>query len=190
MSSRQETGGGSPRGERNAPRKRRPPWGNLLDGKPIQRQTWVFDEKLDLGDDFVLQLQHLKMLRLKNHYGIFGGDFDYPIKGVAPSDWVPWYKLALAIASQLDDSLKIVDAKPRAQTAARWRGVDGRALLSMVEACRDAYPHRSEQWCLDRLYKAIPALRKTPWKQLLVRYHEAKKHFGATKRRRNSKAAS
>ena len=81
----------------------------------------------------------MKMLRLKGYYGIFGGDFDYPIKDLGPSDWVPWYKLALAIASELDESLKIVDAKPRSKTAPRWRGGEGRVLLSLVKALSDAH---------------------------------------------------
>ena len=157
-------------------RKSRPPWGNLFGGKPIERRAWYFNQTVDLGDDLVLKLQHLKMLQLKNYYGIFGGDFDYPIKGVRPSDWVPWYELALAIASELDDSLKIVDAKPRGKTAPRWRGVEGRVLLSMVKAYQDAYPSLSVRSCLVRLLKRNPALGKS-LNQLVVRYYEAKKHF-------------
>ncbi|MGA8699816.1 MAG: hypothetical protein WB689_39520 [Xanthobacteraceae bacterium] len=30
-------------------------------GKPIERQAWYFNDKLDLGDDLVLQLQHMSM---------------------------------------------------------------------------------------------------------------------------------
>ena len=107
MAVQRDAGGVGARAKGKARRKRRPrpPWGSLLGGKPIERQAWVFNQKLDLGDDLVLQLQHMSMLKLKHYYGIFGGDFDYPIKGVGPSDWVPWYRLALAIALELDDSL-------------------------------------------------------------------------------------
>ena len=172
-------------------RKSRPPWGNLFGGKPIERWAWYYNQKVDLGDDLVLRQRHMRMLQLKEYYGIFGGNFDYPIEGVGPSDWVPWYKLALAIASELDDSLKIVDAKPCGKTSPRWRGVEGRVLLSMVKAYRDIYPGRSTRWCLSRLLKQNPAFAKS-LAQLEVRYYEAKKHFdfGTTKRQRNHKAAS
>ena len=55
------------------------------------------------------------MLRLKRYYGIEGGEHDPPV-GVAPAsvDWRPWYELALAVASELDESLKVVDTTSHA----------------------------------------------------------------------------
>jgi hypothetical protein len=99
MSSRHNRSATSARGERNAPRKRRPPWGGLLGGKPIKRQVWNFDERIDLGEEHVRRMQFFRMRLLKEHYNIIGGD-EYPIKGVVAAGWLPWYQLALAIASE------------------------------------------------------------------------------------------
>ena len=49
------------------------------------------------------------MRRLKTRYGIIGGDHEYPTEGVGHIDWLPRYELALRLASDLDDSLKIAD---------------------------------------------------------------------------------
>jgi hypothetical protein len=131
------------------------------------------------------------MLRIKEHYQILGGNYEYPIKGLASHDWVPWYQLALVIASELDDSLKIVDAGPRGKTAPRWRGLEGRVLLDLVEAIREAYPHRSVRWCLKQMQTTQPAYGGPDrLDQLVVRYQEAKKYFGATKRARNREPTS
>ena len=69
------------------------------------------------------------MLALKEHYRIEG-----------ESGWKPWYTLALAIASNFDDGLKIVDFKsaPPAKTQKRWRGVAGLVLLKEVQAALDS----------------------------------------------------
>src|SRR4029077_4017442 len=47
-----DAGGVGARAKGKARRKRRlrPPWGGLLGGKPIERQAWYFNDKLDLGD--------------------------------------------------------------------------------------------------------------------------------------------
>ena len=57
-------------------RRPRPPWDGILGGKPIERYAWNFNEKIDLGEQWVRQLQYYKMLQLKEHYGIYGGDND------------------------------------------------------------------------------------------------------------------
>jgi hypothetical protein len=169
-------------------RRLRPPWGNILGGKPIERQAWMFDEIIELGDELTRQLQYIKMLRLVTHYRIVG-DVDYPVKGVTAAG-LAWYELAVAIASDLDDSLKIAEALPRARTAARWRSSEGRALLVLVDAMREARPGRSIRWCLQELRKRSPGLEKISLKQLDVRYHEAKKHFAATEKARKQNRRS
>jgi hypothetical protein len=160
----------------------RPPWGKLLGGKPIERHTYLFDEKIALDEGFVRQQQHLKMQRLLRHYGIVGHVPRYPVAGVGDTSWLVWYNLALAIASELDDSLHIIDAKPRGKTAPRWRGLEGHLLLCLVNALRESRPSRSVRWCLSRLRTAHPSSwGRMPLKQLLVRYHEAKRYHHSTK---------
>ena len=165
-----------------------PPWGNILGGESIERQGWHFNSRVVLGEDYVQQEQYARMLRLMKHYQILGGDYDYPIQGDGPTDWLPWYSLALAIASELDESLKVIDAKPRGRTAPRWRGPEGRMLLTLVEACRVAYPGRSVRWCLEQLRKKDPGYG--PLNQLVVRYYEAKAYFSSTEQARNQEPAS
>ena len=140
MAVQRRAGGGKKHASDKVRRKRRPrpPWGNLLGGKPIKRHGYAFGQKIDLGEDRVRLLQHAKMLKLKRHHKIDGGDYAYPIKGVGAAEWLPWYQLALAIASHLDDSLKIVDASPPGKTAPRWRGIEGQLLLNLVELVETA----------------------------------------------------
>src|SRR5262245_51971776 len=80
-------------------RRRRPPWGNLLGGKPIKRYELLADEKIDLGDDFTRENQYFRMKSLLRHYGIVGHVPTYPVAGLDDSGWWRWYELALAIAS-------------------------------------------------------------------------------------------
>jgi hypothetical protein len=168
-------------GKARRKRRPRPPWGGILGGKPIERYAWGFNKKIDLGEQ-ARQFQYYKMLQLKRHYKIYGGDYDYPIKGVGPADWLPWYELALAIASELDISLRIIDAARHGKTARRWRGLDGLILLNLVEAHRNAFPNQSTQWHLERLRKRNPDLQQLPLKQLTARYYEAKRYRRDTKR--------
>jgi hypothetical protein len=123
-----------------AQRRRRPPWGGLLGGKPIERQTWMFDERTEWDEQSLRAEQYSRMLRLKKYYGIAGGKNLYPIEGVGPTDWLPWYELALRIASDLDESLNFVDAPPPAKTAARWRGPDGLFLVRLVDSIQENRP--------------------------------------------------
>ena len=185
MAIRRKSGDASAHAKDNARQRRRsrPPWGGILGGKIIQRYFWSFGEKIASDKSDLRKMQYLKMLKLKRHYGILGGDYDYPIPGVANADWLPWYDLALAIASDLDDSLKITDAAPPpGKTTARWRGFDGLILVELVELHQGAFPGRTVTWSLQRLRKQMPEFRQLPLKQLVVRYHEAKRHHRGTKR--------
>jgi hypothetical protein len=166
-----------------AQRPRRPPWGDLLGGKPIERQMWMFGERTELSEQSLRSEQYLRMVRLKNHYGIVGGENLYPIQGVGPTEWLPWYELALRIASDLDESLNFVDARPPAKTAARWRGLDGLFLVRLVDSIQENRPKakRSIRWCLQGLRNRLPGLEKMSIGQLETRYYEAKKYFAPTK---------
>jgi hypothetical protein len=166
--------------------RRRPPWGELLGGKPIERQAWILGSRIEYEESCLASQQYSRMLLLKDYYGIVGGDHQYPTGGVGHIDWLPWYELALKIASDLDKSLKTVDAPRRGKTEARWRGSDGRVLLRTVDLIRENRPKQkcSIRWCLEQLRKKSPNLRKMPLRQLETRYYEAKRHFAATKQTR------
>jgi hypothetical protein len=116
----------------------------------------------------------------------------YPVAGLVDIDWLCWYQLALAIASELDDSLKIVDGLPPGKTAARWRGPEGAALIRLVDFLRSRRPKpkRSILWCLRELKKRLPNSYRLPLDQLEARYYEARRHQRATKRARSSEGAS
>jgi len=163
-----------------AKRRPRPPWGKLLGGKPIERRVLIRDDKLDL-DEESRERQYLKMQGLFHHYGIVGYVPLYP-KGLADRSWWPWYELALAIASELDDSVKIVDGRPRGKTAVRWRGLEGTELIRLVETVK-RLKNRPVQWCLREVQKMFPtSYGQMPLDQLVVRYHEARRHQRTTKR--------
>src|SRR5262245_47365748 len=130
-------------------RRPRPPWGKLLGSKPIERHRFVRDEKIDLGEEFTQKEQYLRMLLLRDHYGIGGPIPRYPVAGLVDPSWLCWYKLALVIASELDDSLKIVDGRPPGKTAARWRGgLEGAELIRLVDTIRKVKPNWSVRRCL------------------------------------------
>ena len=184
---RRKAGGGGPDAKRNQRRRphSRPPWGNLLGGKAIERQFWVFGKKLEHPEQRLREQQYVKMRQLMSHYGIVGAPYTLPIGGVAPAEWWPWYELALAIARDLDHSLQIVDAPKPGKTAARWRGGrDGELLLGMVEfeLERTAHQQRSLRWVLERLRKRFPEIGKIPLEVLVARYYDAKNHRDNTKR--------
>jgi hypothetical protein len=166
-------------------RRPRPPWGKLLGGKPLVRHIFVRDEKIDLGDEFLRESQYFKMHALLQHYGIGGHIPPYP-KGLADRSWWCWYELALAVASELDDSLKIVDGPPRGKTAARWRGLEGTELIRLVDMMKRV-KNQPVRWCLREVQKMFPTSHgQMPLDQLVVRYHEAKRHYRTTKRARIS----
>src|SRR5271155_1866052 len=126
VATRQLKGRASARPNRSGKRQR-PPWGDILGGKPIDRQDWYLNHKLDRSEADIQREQYWRMLLLKNYYQIPGGEHGLSV-GVAPSDGIHWYVLALRIAAELDVSLNIVDAKPRGKTSPRWRGSQGRTL--------------------------------------------------------------
>lgn len=122
--------------------RQRPPWGKLADGKPIEDFGRTYhrvkvDDVSEVGHakkeknvrnefgESARQYQFKKMLLVKKYYGIEG-----------ESGWRPWYDLALAIASEFDPSLKIVDPIPEktGKTAPRWRGTRGSLLIDEVAA--------------------------------------------------------
>jgi len=175
--------GGKNYGSGKGRRKRRAPWGNILGGKPIVRHAFMFDRRIDLSEDTLRRLQYVKMVELKRHYQIQGGEHDFPIKGLAPAPWLPWYELALAIASELDDSLKIADAPPPGKTARRWRGIQGEVLLDLVDLCKELRPQRTIQMCLKQLQKRYPQLKRYSLRELAARHSEVKRD------RRNYEAA-
>jgi hypothetical protein len=165
---------GKTTGKAQQSRRRRPPWGNILDSKPIERHAYVLGAKIEVGDT-ARRIQHARMVRLMRHYGIAGRVPTYPIAGVGDVGWLPWYQLALAIASDLDESLEIIDAKPRGKTAPRWR-TEGRVLLRMVDRWRERRPTRSIRWCLIQMQKEDPEYYgQIPFPTLKARYHEAKR---------------
>ena len=167
-------------------RRRRRPWGNLLGGKPIERSAYFGAEKVDLEDTARL-IQYEMMVSLVRHYGIRGPVPTYPFAGVGDVGGWLWYQLALAVASELDDSLKIIDAKLPSKTTPRWRGVEGRVLVRQIRVLQEMRPHRSIHWCLDRLQKQFPtSYGEIPFRQLKARYYEAKKHQRGTKRSPNN----
>jgi hypothetical protein len=163
-------------------RRPRPPWGKLLGGKPIERRVLIRDDKLDL-DEESRERQYLKMQGLFHHYGIVGYVPLYP-KGLADRSWWPWYELALAIASELDDSVKIVDGPRPGKTAARWRGHEGAQLIKLVEMMRKARPSWSVRRCLREVQQKIDpdSYGRMQLDQLVTRYHDAMTHHRTTKR--------
>ena len=187
------TGDRTARPRSSGKRRQRPPWGDLLGGKPIERQIWMFGDRIEWGEKSLGEEQFSRMLRLKEHYGMVGGHNPPPTTGVAPPDWLPWYELALRIASDLDDSLKIVDVSPPVRTAARWRGPEGALLVRLVNAIREnrSKPKKpSVRWCLLVLRKKSPGLTEMSPSELEARYYDAKKRFGTTKQARKQSPPS
>ena len=168
--------------KKRAARRPRPPWGKLLSGKPTERHVFIRDEKIDLEEEFLRERQYWMMQALLQHYGIVGHVPLYP-KGLADRSWWCWYELALAIASELDDSVKIVDGRPPGKTAARWRGAEGAELIRLVDTLRKVRPNRSIRWCLREVQQKVlsNSYGRMPLDQLEVRYHEAKRHHRTTK---------
>lgn len=176
-----DTGGQGAKPSLQPKRRRRPPWGDLLGGKPIERQIWIFNKKIDRDEEELAEQQFQSMLLLKAHYGIVGGDYPYPPVGVATAEWLPWYQLSLRLASELDRSLEIVDAAPPSKTAARWRGVDGKVLLRLVDIQKKIHPNHSIRRCLKEIQKRNSGLSQYSLRELNARYHDAKRHIGTKK---------
>jgi hypothetical protein len=153
--------------------------------------------KFDLDEQRVRRMQRIKMRKLKEHYKIEGGDDAYPISGVGADTSLPWYELALAIATKLDDSLKVVDARPPGITTRRWSGgAEGRILLREVDELKQKRPDLSVRWCLQKIHKKKREIYgQMSFEQLEACYYQAKKHHdkqhhdtmkrASTKRARN-----
>jgi hypothetical protein len=167
-------------------KKPAPPWGNILGGKPIERHEFLGDKRLDLGVPLTQEIQRLKMQRLMRHYCIAGDIPALPIAGVGDVSWWSCYQLALAIASEFDDSLKIVDGPSRRKTtAARWRGDEGAVLLEVVDGLQSrpgSARKLSVRSCLRLLQTKYPFYKSMVLDDLVVRYCEAKKFHRDTKR--------
>jgi hypothetical protein len=136
-------------------------------------------------------VQYWRMHALLQHYGIVGPVPFYP-KGLADRSWWGWYQLALAIACELDDSLKIIDGRPLGKTAARWRGAEGAELVRLVDIVKKNNPNRSISWCLQQVQRRIfpNSYGRMSLKELEARYYEARRHRHTTKRERNNERAS
>jgi hypothetical protein len=175
--------------KKRAARRPGPPWGRLFGG-PLERHVFIRGEKIELGDE-LREFQYLRMHALLEHYGIVGHVPPYP-KGLADRSWWCWYELALAIASEFDDSLEIVNGRPPGKTAARWRGAEGAELIRWVDILRKVNPKRSINWCLQQVQRRIfpNSYGRMSLKELGVRYHEARRYRRTTKRARNSDRAS
>jgi hypothetical protein len=172
------------------PKRPKAPWGKFLGGKPIERNAYIGAETVDLSE-VARQIQYDRMVLLLRSYNIVDHVPNYPIAGVGDTGWWCWYQLALAIAAGLDDSLKIVDAKPPGKTEVRWAGTEGRLLLKLVKALKESRPKRSVDWCLSRLQKVHPEYYgQMPLKHLKARYYDAMKYHRGTKRAPNSGRAS
>lgn len=136
--------------------RRKLPWPCL--GKPIERLG-----PYDWANDLARQGQYERMLKLKKHYGI-----------EAEIGWKPWYELALAIASEFDEGLKIVYREEPGTP--RWKGADGYALLKLVEVLREHYPDHSERWYLKKLIEKNSWYGQFSLETLSVRLAEVKRH--------------
>ena len=180
--------------------RRRVPWGQIL-GEPIERVTALSmvdglfeqEEKRDKYrrqiEKMSLAVQFRKMCLVKQHYGIEG-----------EAGWRPWYQLALAIASEFYDGLKIIDPPPTptGKTAPRWRGAEGLELLRYVEILKqDAGSGASVYSILAELRGLAPhRYGRMSLDALEANYHVAKKHHlkskdsGTKKRSHKKRSAS
>jgi hypothetical protein len=143
-----------------------PPWGDILGGKPIER--WCRrDDETDgqLAQKDALDEQFRRMCVLREHYGINKG--------------LGWHKLALAIASELDDSLKIIDPPPRPahKTARKWAGWEGALLVDEIEAMRQQYRTAAGKKLTNEQLLAKHQLSgKMDFDSLKSRYYDARRY--------------
>lgn len=159
-----------------ARRKKFPAWGPLGDGRPIER---LFSQELcsrepryaEWAEMDAKAEQFRRMCRVKEHYGIAG-----------ERGWRPWYELALALASKIDDSLMIVDLPPRPthKTAKRWAGVEGKVFVEEIAAMRGQVVDQDAT--MDTLIKKhqelFPRYRDMDFDSLKARYYDAVRHHG------------
>jgi hypothetical protein len=153
-------------------RKPKRPWGDL--GKPIERFIRRDDERHgEAAQNDAFAEQYRKMCRLKKEqYGIEG-----------ETGWRPWYELALALALERDDGLKIIDPPPRRtdEKAAKWRGAEGLQFLDEIDAIREDMEaevgHKvSDEAVLAEHQEACERYSKMKFETLKKNYYEAQRH--------------
>ena len=146
------------------PSRRRTPWPRL--GKPIERplsRPYSNKEYEEWSEGLARKWQYERMLQIKKHYGIEG-----------ERGWEPWYNLVVAIVSEFDDGLKIVDTK--VPNKPRWKGADGYSLVKLVEVIQAEDRTRSERDCLGILIRENRWFGQFSVDTLSVRLAEAKRH--------------
>lgn len=155
-------------------KRKRPPWGDIL-GKPIERLFPSEDEKNGrLAQQHAAAEQYQKMLRLKEHYGIEG-----------ESGWRPWYQLAVAIASELDEGLTIVNPlpQPSGKTARRWHGPEGQQLVTEIDVAKQEYIAAGKDITVLALLaehqQMCPRYRQMTLQELERAYYRAKRYWTA-----------
>src|SRR5947208_855316 len=113
--------------KKRAPRKRRPPWGDLFDGKPIERWRSDFpDIDAALERDARAEQCRRAVRIMHEHYGIQG------------TTGRQWFEFSVALLQELDPALRTV-AKPLMPmhvTAGRWSSAGGIQLLQHIAARR------------------------------------------------------
>jgi hypothetical protein len=155
-------------------RKKPPPWVGAF-GPPIEHWPGAPREEAEHELWF-------KMVRLSSHYPDVGNTF--------ADETGAWYQLAVALACELDDGFKIIDAvKPSGRTAPRWRGAEGKELLRRVECLqRDdgdgeyGAPLKPVRFYLHQLQRKAKLYPNMPLRELEARYQEARKHHVAKRR--------
>jgi hypothetical protein len=149
--------------------RERPLWGNILGGNPIER-CWPHNDPIYGGPEKDgLDEQFKRMCRLKEHYGISG--------------W-GWYKLALALASELDRALTIVDPSPlpTGKTAKRWAGAEGKVLVMEIECMKAHHLAAGKKATVEELLAEHPRYRDMDLDSLKSRYFDALRHHSPTHR--------
>jgi len=157
-------------------RKPKPPWGERL-GRPIERFIRRDDPQHgEAAKNDTIAEQYRKMCRLKAHYRIEG-----------ETGWRPWYELALALALERDDGLKIIDPppKPTHKRATKWRGAEGLRFLKETDALREAMEaevgHKvSVEAVLAEHQQVCSRYRDMDLQELEKNYYEAKRHHRKT----------
>ena len=153
---------------RTSKNRKRPPWGDILDGKPIELWEWR-DESLDgwKGKWFVpvdtAGEQRRRMEQIKDHY-----------------DASDFYDLALILASQRDVSLTVAPPQKVHRTTEKWTADSGgAAFVAWVEPLRTAgwsWPQilddlRNQDLPSDEFYQRMtPAILRN-------RYRDAKRYL-------------
>jgi hypothetical protein len=116
---------------KRAPKRSRPPWGDLFDGKPIER--WFRrDDPLhgEAAEKDAIAQRDRRVARLADHFGAS-----------------TYRELVLAIASKLDPALTIVDPVPlrTGKTAPKWRWSESQ-FLTAVEFLRKEADGKKVSW--------------------------------------------